>query len=274
MIPKTIHYCWFGGGRLPELAKICIRSWKRFCPDYRFICWTEHNFDLDSCVYVREAFDRHKYAFVSDYVRLWAVQRFGGIYLDTDVQLIKGVDRLLTYNAFFAYEDSYDRRRFYIATGLGFGAESNHKILRDLLMDYRDLHFYKDGKEDLTACPFRQSHVFSDWKFSLDGRLQIINGVALLPSSFFCPKNYKTNRLSIKKETLAIHHFAASWKDENASVMRLLIQIATRFEKESVFRASLFSWLLLVRYKIVNFPKRIARRVRRTILSIMNTSAK
>ena len=118
MIPKKIHYCWFGGNPLPELAIKCLESWKKYCPDYEIIEWNETNFNLDSCEYVREAYQAKKWAFVSDYARLKVVYDNGGIYLDTDVELIKSLDRLLKNKSFFGTETTG-----VVATGLGFGAE-------------------------------------------------------------------------------------------------------------------------------------------------------
>ena len=123
-IPKVIHYCWFGGNPKPKLVQKCIHSWKKYCPDYEIIEWNESNFDISSCpLYVRQAYDVKKWAFVSDYARLKIIHTCGGIYLDTDVELIKSLDSLLEYNAFFGFEDGK-----YVATGLGFGAVSDNCV--------------------------------------------------------------------------------------------------------------------------------------------------
>ena len=118
MIPKIIHYCWFGYGPKPKLAEKCIRSWKKYCPDYQIIEWNENNFDISACpLYVRQAYEARKWAFVTDYVRLKVIYENGGIYMDTDVELKKNLDNLLPYNAYFGFENYW-----VIATGLGFGA--------------------------------------------------------------------------------------------------------------------------------------------------------
>lgn len=206
MIPKIIHYCWFGGGRLPKLAKVCIRSWRKYCPDFRFLCWTEKNTDLSMLPYAREAYMEGKYAFVSDVVRLYVVYKFGGVYLDTDVQLIRPIGGLLRYDAFFGFEISS------VATGLGFGAVKRARIVQLLFDDYDNLHFISEGRLDLTPCPARNRHVFSEYGFRLDGTLQMKNGVALFPSEYFCPKNYFSNRIKLTEHTVAVHHYSASWK--------------------------------------------------------------
>lgn len=122
MIPKKIHYCWFGRGEKPKLAKKCIQSWKKYCPDYEIIEWNEDNFDIDQYPYLRWCYDNKKWAFLSDFARLLVVYQNGGIYFDTDVELIKTPDELLGCNAFFGFENDKN-----IATGLGFGAEARNK---------------------------------------------------------------------------------------------------------------------------------------------------
>ena len=148
-IPKIIHYCWFGGKPKPELAEKCIKSWKKHCPDYEIREWNEDNYDLAAApLYVRQAYEAKKWAFVTDYVRLQVVYECGGIYLDTDVELKKNLDSLLGYSAYFGFEDGK-----WIATGLGFGAEQGTPILQELMDDYRDIPFLlEDGSEDAGYC--------------------------------------------------------------------------------------------------------------------------
>ena len=156
-IPRTIHYCWFGRNPLPKLAQKCIKSWKKYCPDYEIIQWNEDNYDLSAApLYVRQAYEAKKWAFVTDYVRLQVVYEHGGIYLDTDVELIKKLDPLLQYDAYFGFEDGK-----HIATGLGFGAVKGAPILRELMEDYHDIPFIlPDGGYDTKTCPVRNTEVF------------------------------------------------------------------------------------------------------------------
>ena len=118
-IPKIIHYCWFGGKPLPNTAIKCIRSWKKHCPDYEIHCWNEKNFDINVCPYVKEAYEEKAWAFVSDYARLWIIYNYGGIYLDTDVELLKNIDNLLKYDVFMGFENKQ-----YVNTGVGFWAHA------------------------------------------------------------------------------------------------------------------------------------------------------
>ena len=141
MIPKIIHYCWFGGKPLPKLAKKCIASWKKFCPDYEIKEWNESNFDLNSCTYVKEAYDSKKYAFVSDYARFWILHRYGGVYFDTDVELLKSIDDILADGAFMGVENfvaEQNKAKISINPGLGIAAEPGMLIYQEILDFYHN----------------------------------------------------------------------------------------------------------------------------------------
>lgn len=212
MIPKIIHYCWFGGNPLPKLAKNCIKSWKKFCRGYEIIEWNESNFDLTSApLYVRQAYEAKKWAFVTDYVRLYVVREHGGIYLDTDVELKKPLDPLLNYSAYFGFENGT-----YIATGLGFGAEKDAPILKELMDDYADIPFLlDDGSVDLKPCPVRNTEVFLKHGLKQDDSRQILSdNVLILPTVCLCPYDYHLNPTGDLKEAYSIHWFSASWFDE------------------------------------------------------------
>lgn len=209
MIPKIIHYCWFGGNQVPKLVKKCIKSWKKFCPDYEIIEWNESNYDITSApLYVRQAYEAKKWAFVADYVRLHVVYENGGIYLDTDVEVIKPVDALLKYDAYFGFEDYK-----FINTGVGFGAVKNHDLLHRMMQDYNSIVFIKEDKTyDITPCPQRNSHIFKEYGFNLDGTTQIIKNNAVFSSEYFCPRKWNDKKIILTQNTYSIHHFTASWK--------------------------------------------------------------
>ncbi|WP_279160255.1 glycosyltransferase family 32 protein [Thomasclavelia cocleata] len=212
MIPKIIHYCWFGNNSKPKLMKQCIKSWKKCCPDYEIIEWNESNFDIGCNTYVKEAYEEKKWAFVTDYVRLWIIYHYGGIYLDTDVELIKNLDDLLVNESFFGYEDES-----HIATGLGFGAKKGNVIVECMLNDYKDIHFIKeDGSLDLTPCPKRNTDAILHLLFDVTntGKVNVINGATLFPKEYFCPMDYQTRSMNKTKNTYSIHWFNASWYDE------------------------------------------------------------
>lgn len=212
MIPKTIHYCWFGRNPKPKLAEKCIKSWIKHCPDYEIIEWNEDNYDLDSAPrYVRQAYDAKKWAFVTDYVRLQVVYEHGGIYMDTDVELMKSLDALLQYGAYFGFEDDA-----YIATGLGFGAEKGAPILKELMDDYQDIPFLlADGTYDTSPCPRRNTDVFLKHNLAQDGSKQLLDGyILVLPTIALCPLDFNTKIRQSSPETISIHWYDASWQSE------------------------------------------------------------
>ena len=209
MIPKTIHYCWFGHGAKPALAERCMASWRKYCPDYEIIEWNEDNFDISSSpLYVRQAYEKGKWAFVKDFVRLWVVWNQGGVYLDTDVELIKSLDPFLSYSAFFGFENNN-----LIATGLGFGAEKGSSVLQKLMNDYADIPFVlPDGNLDLLSCPHRNTETLVSMGLKQENRLQVLPGnVAFFPTSVFCPLSYYSGKKNITSDTVSIHWYSASW---------------------------------------------------------------
>ena len=213
MIPKIIHYCWFGGNPLPDSAKKCIASWKKYCPDYEIIEWNEDNFDISSCpLYVRQAYGAKKWAFVTDYVRLKVVYDNGGIYMDTDVELIKNLDSLLKYKAYFGFEDGK-----HIATGLGFGAKKEHYILAELMYDYNEMPFLlEDGTFNRTTCPVINTNVFLKHGLIQNDQKQILDeNILILPSIYLCPISYWDGKRRYSLETFSIHWFNASWQTES-----------------------------------------------------------
>lgn len=206
-IPKVIHYCWFGGGKMPALAEKCIKSWKKYCPDYEIVCWNEDNFDINQNRYMKEAYEAGKWAFVSDYARLKVLYEEGGIYLDTDVEIIKPIDALIEKNGYMGFDDCG-----IISTGLGFACEKGNELVGALLKDYDDISFIlPDGSYDLTPCPDRNTKVMKSLGFEPDGKKQIFMGIQILPEDYLCPMKFYTGKKKITKNTYSIHHFCASW---------------------------------------------------------------
>ena len=206
-IPKVIHYCWFGKGKMPKLAKKCIKSWKKYCPDYEFVLHTEDNFDMTQNRYMREAYEAGKWAFVSDYARLKIIYDNGGIYLDTDVELIKPVDDLVKLGGFMGFDE-----KGIVATGLGFGAEKGTKIVSEFLKDYDDIPFIlPDGSFDLTPCPDRNTEALKRLGMDIENKNQTFMDVTFLPDEYLCPMDYYTGKKTITDKTYSIHHYSASW---------------------------------------------------------------
>ena len=206
MIPKVIHYCWFGGKPLPWAVKKCIRSWKKYCPDYQIIQWNESNFDVTQIEYMKQAYEAKKWAFVTDVARLLLVYEHGGIYLDTDVELIKPLDPLLEYEAYFGREGER------VNTGLGFGACAGHPLVGAILDYYRNASFLDaDGNCCLTPCTSTNTQVLAAHGLKTENVDQMIDGVRFLPREYLCPIDYTTHERNVTPNTISIHHYAMSW---------------------------------------------------------------
>lgn len=218
-IPKKIHYCWFGGNPLSELAQRCIASWKKYCPDYEIIEWNESNFDINCCVYVQEAYGAQKWAFVSDVARLFALVKYGGIYMDTDVEVLKSLDDILMYEAVSGFE-AKER----INTGL-MACRKGHAFFDEFLREYDGIHFLKeDGSYDLTTNVTRITSRFLKSGVCLNNSMQTVKGVTLFPSDFFCPKDNETKEILLTENTYVIHHFDGSWVPEEYRYRNELIR--------------------------------------------------
>ena len=211
-IPKVIHYCWFGKGKMPPLSEKCMKSWKKYCPDYEIICWNEDNFDINENTYAKEAYEAGKWAFVSDYARLKVLYENGGIYLDTDVEIIKPIDVLIEDCGYMGFDDNG-----VISTGLGFACEKGNELVGQILADYNDIHFtLADGSYDLTPCPDRNTKKMVKLGLDLENKNQTFMGIKMLPEDYLCPMKYYTGKKTITKNTYSIHHFCASWTSKKA----------------------------------------------------------
>ncbi|MFI3165982.1 MAG: capsular polysaccharide synthesis protein [Bacillota bacterium] len=207
MIPKKIHYVWFGGKEKPELAKRCIESWKRFCSDYEIIEWNESNFDINSNVYIRQAYESKKYAFASDLVRLLVVKEHGGIYLDTDVEVVKPFDELLVFDAFIGFENEE-----FCNTGQGFGSEANSKFIDVMIAEYENSVFInKDGSLNMVGCPHKNTDAMRKLGFKIDGSMQVVSNVVCLPQEYMNPYDDSTGKLNKTGNTYSIHWYAKTW---------------------------------------------------------------
>lgn len=208
MIPKIIHYCWFGGGKKPQNIEKYIRTWVENCPDYEIKEWNESNFNVCENEYCKAAYQAKKWAFVSDYARLKVLLEYGGIYLDTDVEVIKSFDNLLNYDAFMGFES--DKR---VGSGT-IGAKQNAQIIKDFIKVYDERSFYKEaGIMDLTPnVEFVTDILKKKYKLVLNGKKQIlVNDILILPMESFMAKDYWTGWILMDENTYAVHHYAASW---------------------------------------------------------------
>lgn len=208
MIPKIIHYCWFGKNPVPEDVERYIASWKKYCSDYKIIEWNESNFDINCCVYVKEAYEAKQWAFVTDYVRLYVLYHYGGIYMDTDVEVIKPLDELLIHSAFSGYESNNS-----IPTGT-MGACKGNGWIKFLLDDYKERHFVmENGSYDKTTnVTVITSLTVKRYGIFLDGEKKIFgNDIVMLPFDYLCAKSYKTGIVMRTDHTYTIHHFKGTW---------------------------------------------------------------
>ncbi len=194
---------------MPELAVICIESWKKFCPDYEIMVWNEDNFDINCNRYVKEAYEARKYAFVTDYVRLYAMYTYGGIYMDTDVMVLKNFDEYLGHHAFTGYESKTK-----IPTGI-MASEKWCRVMADLLKFYDDAAFVReDGTYNITTNVETITSMFIDWGFVPNGKYQEVKEVAIYPQNIFCPDLKRLTDNEYMKDTVTIHYFSGSWKSE------------------------------------------------------------
>lgn len=221
-IPKVLHYCWFGETPKPHGVLKCIESWRRACPDYEIIEWNEHNFDIHLIPYTTQAHQQGKWAFVSDVARLNALVNHGGIYLDTDVELLKPFDEFLNNDAFVGFEGTK-----YIATAV-MGCQPDNKMMREFLRSYKNSQFITgDGRLDLSTNVDRLTRMLVDKGLSLDGSMQTLDDIKVYPTDVFSPYDYIDGRLNLTTNTIAIHWYSLSWL-ENKSFRKRLTQFYHR----------------------------------------------
>lgn len=225
MIPKKIHYCWFGGNEIPEKDKKCIESWKKYCPDYEIILWDESNYDITKNRYMQEAYQAKKWGFVPDFARLDILYEHGGIYLDTDVELIKNIDHLLDQKAFMGFESDGES----VNPGLIIGAEAHMPLIGEIRDSIYQNRVFKlrENEYDTTASPRMNTDFLVSKGMKRNNQLQVVEGLTVYPSDYFCPIDFSTNILKETPNTLSIHHFHASWLEPEERCIMLCSQSLT-----------------------------------------------
>lgn len=212
MLPKKIHYCWFGGKPLNRQGKKCIQSWKKFFPDYEIIEWNEHNFDINCCQYVQEAYNAKKWAFVSDYARFKILYEQGGIYLDTDVEVIRPFDFINNIESYMGCENSDLKSGIKVNPGVGFAVAPGNIFLQKILLDYEQSSFYNtDGTFNLITIVERTTKLLKKYGLKDTLEIQKVAGFTVFPCEYFCPINMETGKLECTKNTYSIHRYAGSW---------------------------------------------------------------
>lgn len=225
MIPKVIHYCWFGPKPLPALAKRCIASWRKHMPDWELRLWTETNFDCDRVPFVREAYRRGKYAFVSDYVRLWALYEEGGLYLDTDVELLRPLDEVCARHPWVAREENQSGVHF-PNLGLGFALPRGHWLAQQMMALYEAATFpeTEEGLHEMTVVSMA-ARVLEPLGLRTADEPQTVGDLHIYPTEYFAPRGYHSSgKPRITPQTHSIHHYQASWMPRSQRVKDLIVQ--------------------------------------------------
>lgn len=226
-IPKTIHYCWFGRKPLDDKSLYCISTWKKYFPDYEIIQWNEKNFDISSCAFLQDAYKAEKWAFVSDIARLVVVYQYGGLYFDTDVEVIGSFDDVLkkSPNGFMGVETT-----LCVNSGLGFAAPKGCNLLKSLIELYRGIDFvtYK-GELSEIACPVLTTRYLLEYGFKQDNSFQTVCGIDIYPSDYFSPIDYYSGQMKKTQNTRSVHWYAASWLSPEAKAEQAKLQRLTRF---------------------------------------------
>lgn len=282
MIPRIIHYCWFGGNQLPELAQRCIASWRKFLPDYEIWQWTESptpaitsregvespklfdkklSFDVNIILYTAEAYKQKKYAFVSDYARFWILCRYGGIYFDTDVEVIRPMDDIISRGNFMGFEVDPDgentpgryapRYCFDVAPGLGFGISKEHPFMQKMMDYYSNLDF-KGAVMDpwfKTIVAYTTEALMEEGLQNKKG-IQQVGDIIVYPHEYFAPIDVITGRLHITPNTYTIHRYMGSWDSGNPNA-----NLSLKFKKK--LRNALPEWLFYINNRIKRRKYRI-----------------
>ena len=252
MIPKIIHYCWLSKDPIPSSLQGYMKSWKNFLPDYEFMLWNFDRFDKNSSIWVQEAFEKKKYAFAADYIRLYAVYNFGGFYLDMDVEVLKSFDDLLKLKSAVCWQDEHDGLE-----AACFGAVKGAEWIKVCLNYYKEKHFINsNGEMELKVLPNIMEDCLKENGFvikSVSSVSEILEDstektLSVLPSFFFSPKSYKTGRIFLREQTYSIHHFAGSWLGKSKT--RLFME-----KKLIIILEKLIS--ILKKIHLYNFAKKI-----------------
>ena len=232
---KIIHYCWFGGSEKPPIVKKCIDSWKEYFPDFEIMEWNEQNFDIHNNRYVEEAYQSKKYAFVSDVARFYALEKFGGLYFDTDVEIIKPIDDIIAAGPFMGFETdpsltNDDASKASVAPGLGLGVNPSLGIIKKMLDFYEGKHFVHEAvmRNQITVVHIATQVLRENGLKNVAG-IQEVAGCFKYPSEYFCPINVTTGRIHVEKNTRTIHHYAGTWVDKKFSMKEILKRFLPEF---------------------------------------------
>ena len=234
MIPKVIHYCWFGRNSLPASAQKCIASWRKYLPDYKIKEWNEDNFDVNIIPYTQQAYEAKKYAFVSDYARFWVLYHYGGLYFDTDVEVIKSFDDIVDNGAFMGLEidGTKEGSKIAINPGLGLGAEAGLPIYQEILKRFAKLDYYgKDGRRNNYTMIPMVTDLFLRNGLLANGQIQTLSSVTIYPQFFFNPYNDMTGELAVTSDSHSIHWYSATWMEPKSKWIGKIKKMIRRIVK-------------------------------------------
>ena len=229
MIPKIIHYCWFGRGEKPELAKKCIDSWQKLCPDFEIREWNEDNCDYLVMPFMAEAYAAKKYAFVSDVMRLLVLEQYGGVYFDTDVEVVRDIAPLMDDEGFIGFENDQ-----YVASGLTIASVPHHPVVQAMIEEYRKLHFtIADGTTNAVGCPHLITDSMERYGLVRNGQEQTVAGIHVYPADFFNPLDSVTGKLTKTENTYSIHWYSMSWLPKRVRIKNKIGRLVRRFMRET-----------------------------------------
>lgn len=266
-IPKIIHYCWVGGKPKPQSVLYCIESWKRCCPDYEIREWNESNYDFKKNEYMRQAYEAKKWGFVPDYARLDIVYEHGGIYLDTDVEMLRSFNELLEQDGFMGFENTGDGE-YFVNCGHGFGAVPHHEVIRAARDLYDTISFLNaDGTPNLLASPHFTTQALREFGLVQENRDQQLPGMTVYASDVLCPKNFRTGKIKKTQRTVSIHHFTASWVDEKikkemAHQQKIRNTFGTALGNKVLYAESVFQ-----KYSVAKIPARMLQKAKMKLIS-------
>ena len=214
MIPKKIHYCWFGGAEKPAIVQKCMASWKKYMPEYEIIEWNESNYNVHKILFIDEAYQAKKWAFVSDYARFDILNQHGGIYFDTDVELLKTIPNDILGDQAFTGMESIGT----VAPGLVFASVPNTDFLHEILTVYQDTHFLIDGKPNFKTVNWFTTEILARHGYVSENRFQKVYGLSIYPSEYFCSFDLDVHEYDIRPESISVHHYAGTWNNSSGKV--------------------------------------------------------
>lgn len=240
MIPKKIHYCWFGRNPLPESAKKCIASWKKYFPDYEIIEWNEDNYDVNSIEYIRQAYAAKKYAFVSDYARFDILYREGGVYFDTDVEVVKSFEDILKNGAFMGCEIDGDNTNHFsimVNPGVGVAVPSKLEFLKEILAYYSTQKFlFQDGSLNTETVVIKTTNLLKKYGLQNIKGVQNVADITIYPKEYFNPLNSNTGVLEKTEATHSIHWYSMTWLSKRERLKTKITRPLHRLLGEDFFR--------------------------------------